>query len=152
MGKPAKVLLGVATVAPFVLTFLMMVVFFSTASSVFSSARSRGVMNEDAFSSVFGAIFTLQILLWLLTVGLTIFYIVNVFRNDRVVKDKKALWAVVIFMGSVFAMPVYWYLYIWREPEAAVTGWGGRGYLNDAGTGQRAGDYGAPPPPPPDWR
>ncbi len=151
MSRPAKILLGVATVAPFVLSILVMVVFLSTASSMFSSPRSGRFLNEEEFSSTFGAIFTMQLLLWLLTVGLTIFYIINVFRNDRVVKDKKALWAVVIFMGSIFAMPVYWYLYIWREPEAAVTGWGGRGYLNDAGTGQRAGDYGAPLPPP-DWR
>ena len=29
-------------------------------------------------------------------------------------QDKKALWAVVIFMGNALAMPVYWYLYIWK--------------------------------------
>jgi hypothetical protein len=38
-----------------------------------------------------------------------------VFRNDRVNKDMKVLWAVVLFMGSFIAMPIYWYLYIWRD-------------------------------------
>ncbi len=151
MSKPAKIILGVVTVAPIVFMIMVFVVVFSTASSIFSSAHAGRVPSEDAFPSVFGAIFTMQILLWLLTVGLTIFYIINVFKNDRVEKDKKALWAVVIFMGNIMAMPVYWYLYIWREPEVQVPGWGGRGYLNDAGTGQRAGDYRTPPPPP-DWR
>ena len=151
MGKSSKVLLGVATIAPFVF-MIVMVVFIFAAVSTFPSARSGRFVSENGFSSVFGTIFILQLLLWLLTVGLTIFYIINVFKNDRVAKDQKALWAVVLFLGSMFAMPVYWYLYIWREPEAAVPGWGGRGYLNDAGTGQRAGDYGAPPPLPPDWR
>jgi hypothetical protein len=146
MSKPAKILLGVATVAPIVFMILLVVVFFSAFSS-FSSGRR---VNMDAFSSLFGAIFTLQILLWLLTLGLTVFYIVNVFRNGRVEKDKKALWAVVIFLGNILAMPVYWYLYIWREPEALPSGWHGGRYLNDAGTGERARDYG--PPPPPDWR
>jgi hypothetical protein len=44
---------------------------------------------------------------------------VNVFRNDRVDKDKKVLWAVVLFMGNMIAMPIYWYLYIWREVPTA---------------------------------
>ena len=146
MQKPAKILLGVATIAPIVLMILMLVVVFTT----FSSAPFGRRMNEDSFSSLFGAIFVLQIVAWLLMVGLTIFYIVNVFRNDRVEKDKKALWAVVLFLGNILAMPVYWYLYIWREPQALPSGWHGREYLNDAGTGERARNYG--PPPPPDWR
>lgn len=36
-----------------------------------------------------------------LIMGLTVFYMVNVFRNDRVEKDKKVLWAVVLFMGNM---------------------------------------------------
>jgi cytosine/uracil/thiamine/allantoin permease len=54
----------------------------------------------------------------LAVIALMVFYIVNVFRNDRVDKDKKALWAVVLFMGNMIAMPIYWYLYIWRETPA----------------------------------
>ena len=67
-------------------------------------------------------IFPLHILTMLIIAALTAFYIVNVFRNERVDKDKKVLWAVVLFMGSVMAMPVYWYLYIWKEglPAAAT--------------------------------
>jgi multisubunit Na+/H+ antiporter MnhB subunit len=50
--------------------------------------------------------------------GATVIYIINVFGNDRVEKDKKALWAVVLFLGSILAMVVYWYLYIWRQTPA----------------------------------
>jgi type II secretory pathway component PulM len=39
---------------------------------------------------------------------------VDVFQSNRVSADKKALWAVVLFLGNIFAMPVYWYLYLWR--------------------------------------
>ena len=39
-------------------------------------------------------------------------YIYNVFHNDGVGKDKKALWAVVLFLGNMIAMPIYWYLYV----------------------------------------
>jgi hypothetical protein len=35
--------------------------------------------------------------------------------------DKKALWAAVLFFGNMVALPVYWYLYIWREPPSAAS-------------------------------
>jgi len=52
--------------------------------------------------------------------GLLVVYIVHLFKTDRVPKDQKALWAVVIFLGSVLAMPVYWYLYIWKPLRVAA--------------------------------
>ena len=44
----------------------------------------------------------------LIVMALMVFYIVNVFKNERVDKDQKVLWAVVLFMGNMIAMPVYW--------------------------------------------
>ena len=48
-----------------------------------------------------------------LIVGLLVFYITHLFRTDSVANDKKALWAIVLFLGNVIAMVVYWFLYIW---------------------------------------
>jgi hypothetical protein len=101
-------------------------------------------------------IFPLHLLTMLWIMALTVIYIVNVFKNDRVDKDKKALWAVVIFLGNMIAMPVYWYLYIWREPSladvppaslgtAAASSW-----VNDRATSNR--EQYVPPPQPPNWR
>jgi hypothetical protein len=42
-------------------------------------------------------------------------YIVYLFRTDRVPQPKKALWAVVLFMGNMVALPVFWFIYI--RPE-----------------------------------
>ncbi len=47
--------------------------------------------------------------------GLLVFYIYNLFKNENVKSDQKVLWALVLFMGNMMAMPIYWYLYIWRE-------------------------------------
>jgi hypothetical protein len=49
---------------------------------------------------------------------LFVIYFVHLSRTDRVPQNKKALWAGALFFGNVFAMPVYWYLYIWKEPSA----------------------------------
>lgn len=54
----------------------------------------------------------------LLIICLLIFYIIYLFKTERVPNDKKTLWAVVLFLGNIFAMPFFWYLYIWRKPNA----------------------------------
>jgi hypothetical protein len=66
----------------------------------------------------FLVIFPVHLLTMFVILGLTIFYIVDVFRNERVEKDKKVLWAVVLFLGNMIAMPIYWYLYIWKQGPA----------------------------------
>ena len=105
----------------------------------------------------FAAFFAVHLFTMLWMMGLTIFYIVNVFRNDRVDKDKKALWAIVIFMGNIIAMPIYWYLYIWQEAPAGSQPipWS----LKNADTSDWAANARAsnreqyvPPTEPPNWR
>jgi hypothetical protein len=62
-------------------------------------------------------IFPLHFLTMLEMGVLIVVYIVHVFKTDRVPQDKKALWAVVLFLGNIVAMPIYWYLYIWSKPK-----------------------------------
>jgi hypothetical protein len=54
------------------------------------------------------------------TILLLIIYVRYLFKTDRVAQDKKTLWAVVLFLGSMIAMPVFWYLYMWRPANEAV--------------------------------
>lgn len=151
MKKPAKILLAAATVWPFLYMILFMLFIFS-----FIFMARGGRPGGGASPDLFLLIFPLHFLTMLVIMGLMVFYIVDVFRNERVEKDKKALWAVVLFMGSMFAMPVYWYLYIWREEKGPHA----PGSLNQAGAFDR-GNSAAPsgreedyvrPPQPPDWR
>jgi hypothetical protein len=46
------------------------------------------------------------------------FYIIDLFRNDRVPRDKRALWGITLFSAAPIAMPIYWLHYIWRDGEA----------------------------------
>ena len=89
--------------------------------------------------------------------ALTIYYMVNVFRNDQVDKDKKVLWAVVLFMGNMIAMPIYWYLYIWKEPALSVSAPASLNsgdpsvWVNNAKASTEQHQY-VPPSEPPNWR
>jgi hypothetical protein len=156
MKKPAKVLLAAATVWP----FLYMILFFLfIVSSIFLMPRG-GSPEGGAFPALFMIIFPLHLLTMFLIMGMTIFYIVNVFRNDRVEKDKKVLWVLVLFMGNMIAMPIYWYLYIWREANEssltsnerkALNNAEASDWVNKASSNERRKEY-VPPPQPPNWR
>ncbi len=120
MTRNRKILLGIATIWPFIYLAVFFIVFFGFF--IYSvSINDQGRTNSSNLPGP-GIImfFALHIFTIIWVLALTIFYIFNVFKNDRVDKDKKALWAVVIFLGNIFAMPVYWYLYIWRESPQTV--------------------------------
>ncbi len=155
MKKTSKILLGVATLWPLVYVML----FFLLVASFFFAA-SRGPARGGPLPDLFFIIFPLHFLMMLLSMGLTVFYMVDVFRNERVNKDQKVLWAIVLFMGNMIAMPVYWYLYIWPEGKELPAAPSTPGALSHAGplarpnnTASRGrGEEYVPPPQPPDWR
>lgn len=153
MKKSSKILLGFATLWPFLYMVLFFVFVF--ASILFMPTSGSPESGPPMF---FFVIFPLHLLTMLWIMGLTVFYMVNVFRNDRVDKDKKVLWAVVLFLGSMIAMPVYWYLYIWREATPGsfaapgTLGSGDRpGWTHDVQATNRQQQY-VPPSEPPNWR
>jgi hypothetical protein len=151
MSKTMKLLLGLVTIWP----FLYFILFFITiVSLIFFSQRAETAGPPPLIAFIF----PLHLLTMLVIMALTVFYIVNVFRNERVVKDQKVLWAVVLFLGNALAMPIYWYLYIWKEglPAAAST----PGQLGSVDTSawttnathrQEQEQY-VPPSQPPNWR
>lgn len=67
----------------------------------------------------FIVLFVVHMFTILLILALMAFYIVQVVRTDRLDQTMKILWIVLICMVGMGAMPVYWYLYIWREPASA---------------------------------
>ena len=118
LSKSTKILLGLATLWP----FIYMIFFFAYIfSMILWAPRADAETESSAFPVLFGILMVVHVFTMLWIVGLTIIYMVDVFKNERVEKDYKVLWAVVIFMGNMFAMPIYWYLYIWREPPAKLT-------------------------------
>ena len=117
MNRFAKLLLGIATLWPVVYVFGFMTSMFALAISGMGAPGSAGA--RSGMPSSFVWLFAVHGLTILGSLVLIAFYVVNVFRNERVVGDRKVLLAVVLFMGGMIAMPIYWYLYIWTEPTVA---------------------------------
>lgn len=116
MKKPAKIALIIASIWPLVWMILFFVFMFGTMF-FFASTTPKHGNNAPGMPLAFMLFFAGHMLTILLMFALTAFYIVYLFRTDRIAQDKKALWAVVLFMGNMLAFPVFWYLYIWKEPE-----------------------------------
>ncbi len=119
MSRQAKIIVGVATFWPIVyVAFFVGFIAALVISQGFGSPQVGGP--DDGVPKWFIVFLLFHIMTGLLVIGLMIFYIVDLFRNPRVPGEMKALWAIVLFLGNLVSMPVYWYLYIWREPKAEV--------------------------------
>jgi hypothetical protein len=152
MSKTLKVLLGIVTLWP----FAYMILFFLF---IFAMMLLPSFGETSGAPPLFVIIFPLHLLTMLIIMALTVFYIANVFNNERVDKDKKVLWALVLFMGNIIAMPIYWYIYIWKSAPVLdtlttgqLTGLDSSMWANNATTQRADNPQYVPPAQPPNWR
>jgi hypothetical protein len=114
LSRPIAVLIGVFTAWPIVYMFLFFAFILGSFMRMASTKEPEGVFKS------FQVLMAAHLGTMLIMVALLAFYIVHVFKNPALAGDKRVLWAVVLFMGNVIAMPVYWFLYVWREPVSGV--------------------------------
>lgn len=113
MKKSFKITLGMLTFWPFLYFGIS---FLPRLTPVLFPAGETGTIPEGAviFNSLITGLFYLTMIL---IVCLLVFYMIRVFKNDRLTKWKKAKWLATLYLGSMFTMPIYWYFFVWREPE-----------------------------------
>jgi len=117
LNRVLAIVAAVLTIVPWV----YVVFFLSYLMPKFRSFTTPGGPSPEEFHHLFHSVFRWHLGIMGLVLALTILYIVHLFRTDRVPPDKKALWAVVLLLGNVLAMPVYWYFYVWpKQPEGAA--------------------------------
>jgi hypothetical protein len=112
--KPVAILIGLATIWPLVYIFIFFAVIFGSFVAG-TSPRAPGGTFES-----FQVLMVAHVGTMLISAGLLTFYIVHVFKNPALAGDRRTLWAVVLFLGNVIAMPIYWFLYVWREASRNV--------------------------------
>jgi hypothetical protein len=112
LTRPIKLLVGAVTLWPILYVFFFMIFM---VTSMFWMSRGDESGRSSGLPLEFIVLFAVHLGTMLVMFGLIAFYIVYLFKTDRVPQDKKALWAVAIFFGNVLAMPVFFYLYIWPD-------------------------------------
>lgn len=66
-------------------------------------------------------LFAAHFLTILLMLGLMPLYIVLAVKDERHDQTTRIIWVVLFCTVNMFAMPVYWYLYLWRQPRPPNT-------------------------------
>ncbi|MDG2247221.1 MAG: PLDc N-terminal domain-containing protein, partial [Flavobacteriales bacterium] len=116
MTRTAKIFLGIITLLPYVLLVLYVLSFFQGVINISSQAPT-----EDASPSVFllsmGLSAVTLLLFVLLSIGLFIFYIVDVLNNKRLDKNQRLIWIFVLITTSHLGNLIYWFFQIWREED-----------------------------------
>jgi len=112
MNRITAVLLGLLTCWPLIYLVYFFGFMFSMVFSIMWPGRAGGAADPAARM---GQMFILHLLTMLVLAVLLVIYICYLFQTDRVARDKKPLWAVALFLGNMIAMPVFWYLYVWRQ-------------------------------------
>jgi hypothetical protein len=111
ISRPIAAILGLVTVWP-VVYFVGFVVFMFTTVMWSQTGPSE---------AWFEAVFVAHLVTMLVTLALLAFYVVHLFKNQALTDDRRVLWAIVLFMGNLFAFPVYWYLYVWHTPSRTLS-------------------------------
>ena len=121
MTKGKATVLGIFTIWPLFYCFLFVGAVFIGALL----APVNGSEPSDAFRYFFMIIIALHFLTMIGMLILLVIYLRYLFKTAVVPKDKKTLWAVVLFLGNMISMPIFWYLYVWKQrkddsPEPVV--------------------------------
>jgi hypothetical protein len=159
MKKSKKVWLGIATIWPICWIFIFMMGMFAF---VFSMPNKGGGEPPTGFFIALPIFFAVHFVTIMGSLGMTVYYIFNIFKNERIEQNYKIMWTILLFFAGMLAQPIYWYLYIWRDEPLMTTTQGGPTYLNQAKaenwTNRAAsyeqrneGEY-VPPAGPPNWR
>ena len=103
MNRPIALLWLFFTLAPF--AYFIFFISYMTGMDHASHA-----VVEAQFNFMFRLHIAAMLGIWVLIAA----YIVYLFKTDHVPVEKRALWAVVLFLGNMVAMPFFWYFYVWR--------------------------------------
>lgn len=108
-----KILLGIATFAPLVVSILM----FGppvVISCFYNTEQADKIMNA-IFPDPF--YLTIGISGNILALAMLVYYVRFLFNSDRVPKSEEHNWLLPLLFVAPFTMPILWYRYIWREPH-----------------------------------
>lgn len=117
MSKNGKRILGFLTFLPIFLMILYVILMINMFSTVVSFDPEN--FQEDNPALVFTQMVPLMVVALLMGIsalGLMIFYIIHVAKNEEVDSTERIVWIVVFIFAGIIGMPVYWYLRIWPSP------------------------------------
>lgn len=115
MERSRKIAFGVASVVPMALSIFMVIFFFIYSPQIDHQFQGGRAESPSVLFQAIRTIVIPAVLVSVINLGVIAFFVVNVFRNPNVPKDKQVLWAILNGFVGAYAIPAYWYMYIWKD-------------------------------------
>ena len=103
MRKEWKFVLGIASIIPLLYVVLFILFVIINQNGLDGSITLPRYFLELHLSVALFMIFEL------------IFFIIHVFRNKEMTTDRKILWAILLYIGSIITFPLYWFNNIYKD-------------------------------------
>jgi len=107
-------ILGVFTIYP---VFYTLYFFTFVYNSLFIKPLGSGISNIKGLHDDLGLDFAIHLLTVIAILVLIITYIIHIIKNNTLKYKNKIFWLLFMFLCAIVAMPVYWFLYIWRDQK-----------------------------------
>lgn len=117
MTQTTKILLGIATILPFILFGLYFVSLFQSSIGMSGANGPDGAAVGLLSLGVTLLIFFSSVLV---SIVLFVYYLVHVINNPRLDASNRLIWALVILFFQNFGFIIYWYFQIWREEDDRI--------------------------------
>lgn len=119
MSKLIKGLLGIIVILPATYLALFVVGGFYTLLINFIIDEGPPI---GFFFHHFDFFLRLLVISGWFTAGLALMSMIHICANRRLDAETKGLWLFGVLIGNILAVPLYWYLNIWRQKGVLFTG------------------------------
>ena len=111
MTRVKKILLGILTIWPLVWGIIFIFQVLTTLIASFAVQDIAGAL--WTFGSI-AVLIIIHYLTLLLVLGLLIYYVLRVLNHPQYDTLTRVVWLLLLVFAGLVAMPVYWYLHIWK--------------------------------------
>lgn len=120
MSKSKKIWLGIFTFSPLIVAIFTVIAFIGTLINLFSTISNQNGAGDIQPGLLFSGVFVFFVLIFLTALadlGITIYYIADIVKDEKVDETEKIIWALALFFGSFISTAVYWVVRIWNRKE-----------------------------------
>jgi uncharacterized membrane protein len=117
MSKTGKIVLGVLSLLPILLSITYIAFFIGLFTSVFREAiQPQNGRPPEFMMNHIGSLMSIIPVLVVSSFGLLIYYIVHIMNNTRLQSTERLIWVLIVLFTSMVGFPIYWYMQIWKTP------------------------------------
>jgi hypothetical protein len=115
MSKSSKVVLGIISFLPLILAGVIFTMVFSMFPQIFEWDKYEPSVRE--IFTTFAPVFITAIFTGLISLGLLIYYIIQLVNNNEMESAEKIIWFFVFLCAGAIGYPIYWFMRVWNDKK-----------------------------------